>query len=140
LTHRRTSRSGGLVNNRESLNSFDDSSVKNSQSGATDGGGAGSAGSSGIANSLSRTHKSTNLTDAANLNTISNNNNNNISNNNGNNKTTYMGSTDTLSRSINQRETLHSRFDFVKVLGKGTYGKVKLANDKRTGKQVMIIK
>lgn len=43
-----------------------------------------------------------------------------------------MGSTDT----INKRETLHSRFDFVKVLGKGTYGKVKLANDKRTGKQV----
>jgi serine/threonine protein kinase len=47
-----------------------------------------------------------------------------------------MGSTDTISRSINQRETLHSRFDFIKVLGKGTYGKVKLANDKRTGKQV----
>ena len=36
----------------------------------------------------------------------------------------------------NKRETLHSRFDFIKVLGKGTYGKVKLANDKRTGKQV----
>jgi hypothetical protein len=38
----------------------------------------------------------------------------------------------------NKRETLHSRFDFIKVLGKGTYGKVKLANDKRTGKQVNI--
>jgi hypothetical protein len=46
-----------------------------------------------------------------------------------------MGSTDT----INKRETLHSRFDFVKVLGKGTYGKVKLANDKRTGKQVLFV-
>jgi serine/threonine protein kinase len=52
-----------------------------------------------------------------------------------NNSSNYMGgSTDTISR--NQRETLHSRFDFIKVLGKGTYGKVKLANDKRTGKQV----
>ena len=47
----------------------------------------------------------------------------------------FMDSTDTLSRNT-QRETLHSRFDFVRVLGKGTYGKVKLANDKRTGKQV----
>lgn len=37
----------------------------------------------------------------------------------------------------NKRETLHSRFEFIKVLGKGTYGKVKLANDKRTGKQVI---
>jgi hypothetical protein len=77
-----------------------------------------------------------------------NNNNNNIANNNANNSTinsvstssntnntnNYMSSTDTISK--NQRETLHSRFDFVKVLGKGTYGKVKLANDKRTGKQV----
>ncbi len=51
------------------------------------------------------------------------------------NSTNYMSSTDTLNRQ--QRETLHSRFDFIKVLGKGTYGKVKLANDKRTGKQVI---
>ncbi|CAF4655185.1 unnamed protein product, partial [Rotaria socialis] len=28
-----------------------------------------------------------------------------------------------------QRETLHSRFDFKQTLGKGTYGKVKLALD-----------
>ena len=51
------------------------------------------------------------------------------------NSTNFMSSTDTLNRQ--QRETLHSRFDFIKVLGKGTYGKVKLANDKRTGKQVL---
>ena len=43
-----------------------------------------------------------------------------------------------IQQDANKRETLHSRFDFVKVLGKGTYGKVKLANDKRTGKQVYV--
>lgn len=90
---------------RESVNSFDDSSVRNSQSGTTDGG-------------ISSTRGNHKLTSAANSN--------------------YMGSTDTINR--NQRETLHSRFDFVKVLGKGTYGKVKLANDKRTGKQVSLDK
>ncbi len=40
---------------------------------------------------------------------------------------------------VQKRETLHSRFEFIKVLGKGTYGKVKLANDKRTDKQVNLI-
>jgi hypothetical protein len=106
-------------NGRESVNSFEDSSVKNSQSGTTDGG-----------ISSSRNHKN-------NPNNISTSNPNNTSNINSNtNNPSYMGSTDTISRSINQRETLHSRFDFIKVLGKGTYGKVKLANDKRTGKQV----
>ncbi len=40
---------------------------------------------------------------------------------------------------MQKRETLHSRFEFIKVLGKGTYGKVKLANDKRTDKQVKIL-
>lgn len=101
---RRTSRNERTSNNgRESVNSFEDSSVKNSQSGTTDGG-------------ISSSRKN-------NINTNANN-------------PSYMGSTDTISRSINQRETLHSRFDFIKVLGKGTYGKVKLANDKRTGKQV----
>lgn len=102
--NRRTSRNERTINNgRESVNSFEDSSVKNSQSGTTDGG-------------ISSSRKN-------NMNTSANN-------------PSYMGSTDTISRSINQRETLHSRFDFIKVLGKGTYGKVKLANDKRTGKQV----
>jgi hypothetical protein len=75
--------------------------------------------------------------------TRKNNANNNNTNNNPNSiyaqsrlnsvASSIIGSTDT----INKRETLHSRFDFVKVLGKGTYGKVKLANDKRTGKQVI---
>ena len=37
-----------------------------------------------------------------------------------------------------QRETLHSRFDFKQTLGKGTYGKVKLALDKRKNEQVAI--
>ena len=37
-----------------------------------------------------------------------------------------------------QRETLHSRFDFKQTLGKGTYGKVKLALDKRRNEQVAI--
>ena len=97
---RRSNRSN---NGRESVNSFDDMSVKNSQSGATE---------------------TVNSSSLRNKNSISNSNNN------------YLGSTDTISRSVNQRETLHSRFDFVRVLGKGTYGKVKLANDKRTGKQV----
>lgn len=96
----------------ESVNSFEDSSVRNSQSGTTDGGG-------GISSSRLNTSK---LATSSNpTNTSSN----------------FMGSTDTINRAANQRETLHSRFDFVKVLGKGTYGKVKLANDKRTGKQVI---
>lgn len=37
-----------------------------------------------------------------------------------------------------QRETLHSRFEFKQTLGKGTYGKVKLALDKRKNEQVAI--
>lgn len=86
---------------RESVNSFDESSVKNSQSGTTDGG------------ISSYPHKNASA-----------------------NKPSFMDSTDTLNRSSNKRETLHSRFEFIRVLGKGTYGKVKLANDKRTGKQV----
>ncbi len=40
--------------------------------------------------------------------------------------------------STQQRETLHSRFDFKQTLGKGTYGKVKLALDKRKNEQVAI--
>ena len=43
-----------------------------------------------------------------------------------------------IQQDLNKCETLHSRFEFIKVLGKGTYGKVKLANDKRTGKQVKL--
>lgn len=97
LNSGRTSRQGEYGRARESVQSFDaEQSMRNSQSGATDG----------------------------NLNTVT--------------SSAFRlnhGSTDTINRA-NQRETLHSRFDFVKVLGKGTYGKVKLANDKRTGKQV----
>lgn len=103
---RRTSRGGNYTSRgRESVNSLDESSVRNSQSGTTDGASTASRINSKLSN---------------NTNTSSN----------------FMGSTDTINR--NQRETLHSRFDFVKVLGKGTYGKVKLANDKRTGKQVIL--
>ncbi|CAF2050694.1 unnamed protein product [Rotaria magnacalcarata] len=40
--------------------------------------------------------------------------------------------------SVQKRETLHSRFDFKQTLGKGTYGKVKLAVDKRNNEQVAI--
>jgi NUAK family SNF1-like kinase len=40
--------------------------------------------------------------------------------------------------SVQQRETLHSRFEFKQTLGKGTYGKVKLALDKRKNEQVAI--
>ena len=36
------------------------------------------------------------------------------------------------------RETLHSRFEFKQTLGKGTYGKVKLALDKRKNEEVAI--
>lgn len=36
------------------------------------------------------------------------------------------------------RETLHSRFEFKQTLGKGTYGKVKLALDKRKNELVAI--
>ena len=39
---------------------------------------------------------------------------------------------------IQRRETLHSRFEFKQTLGKGTYGKVKLALDKRKNEQVAI--
>ncbi|CAF0872834.1 unnamed protein product [Didymodactylos carnosus] len=41
-----------------------------------------------------------------------------------------------VSSSSGQRETLHSRFEFKQTLGKGTYGKVKLALDKRKNEQV----
>lgn len=99
LNSGRTSRQGEFGRVRENINSLDDASVRNSHSGATDGGNV-------LANGgVSSTYR---------LN---------------------QGSVETLGR--NQRETLHSRFDFIKVLGKGTYGKVKLANDKRTGKQVI---
>ena len=40
--------------------------------------------------------------------------------------------------SVPPRETLHSRFEFKQTLGKGTYGKVKLALDKRKNEQVAI--
>ncbi|CAF4546870.1 unnamed protein product [Rotaria sp. Silwood1] len=40
--------------------------------------------------------------------------------------------------SVQKRETLHSRFEFKQTLGKGTYGKVKLALDKRKNEQVAI--
>lgn len=33
---------------------------------------------------------------------------------------------------------MHSRFDFKQTLGKGTYGKVKLAVDKRNNEQVAV--
>ncbi|KAL7669106.1 hypothetical protein ACOME3_009775 [Neoechinorhynchus agilis] len=36
------------------------------------------------------------------------------------------------------RDTLHSRFELLRTLGKGTYGKVKLARDRRTNEQVAI--
>lgn len=48
------------------------------------------------------------------------------------------GSNTNGSGSGQQRETLHSRFDFKQTLGKGTYGKVKLALDKRKNEQVAI--
>ena len=141
-TKRRASRGIELLTKgRESVNSFEDSSVRNSQSGTTDGG-------------ISSLNKNSKLASLNNISTVTSinsiNNNNNLANNannstinsvstssNTNNTTNYMSSTDTISK--NQRETLHSRFDFVKVLGKGTYGKVKLANDKRTGKQVNLL-
>jgi len=58
----------------------------------------------------------------------------------GDSTNTSVGTIDNQSDSSKgqKRETLHSRFEFIKILGKGTYGKVKLANDKRTGKQVAI--
>ena len=96
------------INGRESVNSFDESSVKNSQSGTTDGG-------------HHNHHKTSTLSANSTM-----------------NKANFMDSTETINRS-NKRETLHSRFEFIKVLGKGTYGKVKLANDKRTGKQVTFL-
>lgn len=105
-TVRKSSRNSGYtenVNGRESVNSFDESSVRNSQSGTVDG----------------VHHKTSTLSANSTL-----------------NKANFMDSTETINRS-SKRETLHSRFEFIKVLGKGTYGKVKLANDKRTGKQVI---
>jgi serine/threonine protein kinase len=58
----------------------------------------------------------------------------------GDSTNTSVGTIDNQSDSSKgqKRETLHSRFEFIKILGKGTYGKVKLANDKRTGKQVSL--
>jgi len=130
------------VKGRESVNSFDDSSVRNSQSGAIDGipttnnnnNTTNNNSTSSNGNKLTKLSYLNNstlntLNGSANLST------NGVNNNQGSNSNNLMSSTDTISR--NQRETLHSRFDFVKVLGKGTYGKVKLANDKRTGKQVI---
>lgn len=102
LNSGRTSRQGEFGRVRENINSLDDASVRNSHSGATDGG---NVPANGVTNGVSSAYR---------LN---------------------QGSVEALGR--NQRETLHSRFDFIKVLGKGTYGKVKLANDKRTGKQVI---
>ncbi|CAF0805894.1 unnamed protein product [Didymodactylos carnosus] len=54
--------------------------------------------------------------------------------------TTPPSSQDLKQNGINssQRETLHSRFEFKQTLGKGTYGKVKLALDKRKNEQVAI--
>jgi hypothetical protein len=121
---------------RESINSLEDTLLRNSRSGFTEG-------------SVSATNKTQNAKATNSLNTFnghmasaklssnSKNSHTNISNGLGSNHNSHsnmMDSTDTLSR--NQRETLHSRFDFIRILGKGTYGKVKLANDKRTGKQV----
>ena len=122
------------IKGRESVNSFDDSSVRNSQSGAIDGIPANGNNNSNNANKLTKLSYLNNST----LNTLNgstNLNTNGVNINTGSNSNNLMSSTDTISR--NQRETLHSRFDFVKVLGKGTYGKVKLANDKRTGQQVI---
>lgn len=51
---------------------------------------------------------------------------------------TNGSSTSNANASGQQRETLHSRFDFKQTLGKGTYGKVKLALDKRKNEQVAI--
>ena len=51
---------------------------------------------------------------------------------------TNGSSTSNTNASGQQRETLHSRFDFKQTLGKGTYGKVKLALDKRKNEQVAI--
>ena len=122
---RRTSRGADQVNKgRESVNSFDDFSVRNSQSRTTD---------SKKPPKLSYLSTSLNVTND--LNTSATHNNSVTISNKATNSNNLMSSTDTISR--NQRETLHSRFDFIKVLGKGTYGKVKLANDKRTGKQVI---
>jgi hypothetical protein len=124
------------IKGRESVNSFDDSSVRNSQSGAIDGIPANTNNNTNNANKLTKLSYLNNST----LNTLNgstNLNTNGVNINTGSNSNNLMSSTDTISR--NQRETLHSRFDFVKVLGKGTYGKVKLANDKRTGKQVITL-
>lgn len=123
------------IKGRESVNSFDDSSVRNSQSGAVDGIPENSNNKSN--NNANKFTKLSYLNNST-LNTLNgstNLNTNGVNLNTGSNSNNLMSSTDTISR--NQRETLHSRFDFVKVLGKGTYGKVKLANDKRTGKQVI---
>jgi hypothetical protein len=123
--------------------------VRNSQSGATDGN---QTTNNNNNNNINNSNNNSNSNNAANkltklsylnnstLNTLNGTTNLTTSgvNNNAGTNNTLMSSTDTISR--NQRETLHSRFDFVKVLGKGTYGKVKLANDKRTGKQVIYFK
>jgi hypothetical protein len=155
---------------RESINSLEDTLLRNSRSGFTDASistpvtsnklsgklsvGANSFNTfNGHSNTISISNNTTasnngssttqsNTTSCSNklghqTNSSTKNSHTNISNtSNHNSHSNIMDSTDTLSR--NQRETLHSRFDFIRILGKGTYGKVKLANDKRTGKQVNI--
>lgn len=154
---------------RESINSLEDTLLRNSRSGFTDAsistpvtsnklngkltvGPSNSFntfnGHSNTTNNSSNTTQSNNGSSTTNTTSCTNklshqtnssnkNSHTNISNtSNHNSHSNIMDSTDTLSR--NQRETLHSRFDFIRILGKGTYGKVKLANDKRTGKQVDI--
>ena len=123
----RNSQSGATDGNQTTNNNINNNNINNNSNNNSN--------SNNAANKLTKLSYLNNST----LNTLNGTTNLTTSgvNNNAGTNNTLMSSTDTISR--NQRETLHSRFDFVKVLGKGTYGKVKLANDKRTGKQVICL-